>query len=375
VIEIRTLETDELLAWNSMVARFPNATLFHTMEWLNFLGKIYHLEKLPLGLYLDGRMVGLFPMLLTRKGPFRILGSPLTGWGTPCMGPLVEAGLLNEAMHAFDDYVKRLKVHYVEVRFPQADLTLPGLTGFHREPVYTYILNLDGGEEAVWNKLKGTCRTQVRKAIKNNVKIIEPEDRSWVEEFFPMLLRSFSKTGQVPARNKEFYYCLWDDLKPAGKLKVLFAEYEGKRIAAGVFLVFRDTVYFNAGGAYGEYKRVAPNNLIHWHLIKWAIANGFQKYDLCGKGIETIDRFKETFGPDVAARTQFAKAIGLSARLGKAVYGELEPAVRSLQYQINRLGGVFKKSHNHENIETNVSGLIRDSESVFKLHPEPSSKK
>jgi CelD/BcsL family acetyltransferase involved in cellulose biosynthesis len=359
MMEIRTLSNEELREWNSLVEQFPNATLFHTMEWLTFLEKTYHLKKLPLGLYRDGRMVGLFPMLMTRKGLFRILGSPLTGWGTPYMGPLIEAGLLNEAMHAFDDFIKGLKIHYVEVRFPQADLTLPSTSGFHSEPVYTYILDLDGGEDKVWGRLDGKCRNMVRKAIKNDVKIVEPEDRSWVEDFFPMLLRSFSKTGQVPARTKEFYYRLWDDLMPTRKLKVLFAEYEGKRIAAGVFLIYGDTVYFNAGGAYGEYNRVAPNNLIHWHLIKWAVANGFRKYDFCGKGIESIDHFKASFGPEVAARTQFAKASGLTARVGKAVYGELEPAVRALQYQVNRLGGVFRKSRNHENTETDVSGLIR----------------
>jgi len=357
-MEIRTLENKQLLEWNSMVEQFPNATLFHTMEWLTFIEKAYHLKKLPLGLYRDGRIAGLFPMLIARKGPFRILGSPLTGWGTPYMGPLIEAGLLDEAMSAFDSFMKSLKVDYAEVRFPQAGLTLPSMTGFHNEPVYSYILDLDGGEEAVWKKLHSTCRNMVRKAIKNNVKIIEPEDRSWVEDFFPMLVKSFAKTGQVPGRTKNFYYDLWDSLRPSGRIKVLLAEFEGNLIAGAVFLVYRDTAYFNAGGALGKYK-IAPNNLIHWHLIKWAIANGFRKYDFCGKGIESIDHFKETFGPVVVTRTQFAKANSLTARVGKAVYGELEPAVRSLQHQVNRLGGVFRKSRNHENKETDASELMR----------------
>ena len=158
-----------------------------------------------------------------------------------------------------------------------------------------------------------------------------------------MLVSSFAKTGQVPARTKEYYYDLWDYLSPTGKLKVLFAEYEGRRIAGGVFLIYRDTAYFNAGGAYDEYNAVAPNNLMHWHMIRWAATSGFLKYDFCGKGIESIDRFKETFGPDVATRTQFARANGLTARVGRTVYEKLEPAVRILRYHMNKLGGKRKE--------------------------------
>jgi lipid II:glycine glycyltransferase (peptidoglycan interpeptide bridge formation enzyme) len=313
------------------------------MEWLNFLEKAFHLEKLPMGLYQDGSMVGLFPMLMTRKGPFRILGSPLTGWNTPYMGPLIKAELLNEAMSAFNSFIKSLKADYVEVRFPQADLILPSMARFHNEPVYTYIVDLEGGEDKVWSRLKGECRRDVRKALKNNVKIVETEERSWVEDFFPMLQNSFAKTGQVPTRIKESYYDLWDYLNPTGKLKVIFAEYEGHRIAGLAFLTYRDTVYAHAAGAYGKYNRVAPTYLMYWHMIKWAAANGFRKFDFTGKGIKSIDHFKESFGPDVAARTLFTRANGLTARVGRAVYGKLEPAVRTFRYRVNKLGGNQKE--------------------------------
>ena len=290
-MEIRIIGNKELREWNSLVEQFPNATLFHTMEWLNVLERTFHLKKLLLGLYRDGRMVGLFPVLMTRKGLFRILGSPLTGWGTPYMGPLVEAELLDEAMRAFDGFVKSLRVDYVEVRFPQANLSLSSMTRFNNEQVYTYILDLDGSEDKVWSKLKSQCRNKVRKALKSNVKIVEPEEKSWVEDFYPMLTRSFAKTGQVPGRTRGFYYNLWDSLRPVGRLKVLLAEYEGHRVAGGVFPMYRDTIYFIAGGSYGGYNKVAPNNLMHWHMIKWAAMNGLRKYDFCGKGIESIDQF------------------------------------------------------------------------------------
>ena len=78
-------------------------------------------------------------------------------------------------------------------------------------------------------------------------------------------------------------------------------------------------------------------------MIKWAAANGFRKYDFTGKGIESIDQFKESFGPKVAARTQFSRANGPTARVGRAVYGKMEPAVRTFRYRMSKLGGIQKE--------------------------------
>src|SRR5512136_1820439 len=112
-MEVRILENEEVRGWDSLVKQFPGHTLFHTAEWLSFLEATFHLQKLPLGLYRNGRMVGLFPALLDHKGPFKILGSPLTGWWTPYMGPLIDDELLDEAMSAIDGHAKRVGVDYL----------------------------------------------------------------------------------------------------------------------------------------------------------------------------------------------------------------------------------------------------------------------
>lgn len=345
MIEIRILENEKLAEWNSIVAQFPDAAPFHTLEWLTMLEQTYHLKKLPLGLYRDGKIAGLFPLLMARKGPFKILGSPLTGWGTLYMGPLIDAELLDETMRAFVGFVKGLKVDYIEVRFPQADLVLPSMNGFQKEQVYTYIVKLEGSKDQAWKKLTKTCRKNIRKALRNDVKVVETEDRNWVEDFYPMLQMSYAKTGQMPTKSKEFYYNLWDCMKPTGKLKVFFAEYEGRKIAGHIYLANGNTIYSTASGSYSEYNGVAPNNLIHWHFMDWAVTNGFRKYDMAGKGIPSIDRFKESFGPDVSSYTKFHRANSISARLGRAAYGKLELAGRILQYRITKLRGSRQKAH------------------------------
>jgi lipid II:glycine glycyltransferase (peptidoglycan interpeptide bridge formation enzyme) len=38
------------------------------------------------------------------------------------------------------------------------------------------------------------------------------------------------------------------------------------------------------------------NNLLHWHVIQWAMAQGYQFYDLCGIDLPWIGEFKRSFG-------------------------------------------------------------------------------
>jgi hypothetical protein len=342
-MEIRILEDEELNKWNSLLEGFPGRTLFHTAEWLNFLEATFHLQKLPLGFYENGRLLGLFPALLDRKGPFKILGSPLTGWGTPYMGPLIDDERLDEAMVAIDGFANRLKVDYLEVRFPETTQRLPKMEIYDHQAVDTWILGLDCTEDEAWGKLKRECRNRVRKAQKSGVTIVEAQDRECIKEVYSMFVAAFAKYKTTTSKPLQYYYNLWDFLRPAGMIKVVFAEYEGKRIAGGAFVMNADAGYLMEAGSHREYNKVAPNNLVHWHFISWAARNGLRKYDMNGRGIESIDQFKQTFGCHAASWTQYSKTSSGLAKMGRRVYGAVVEKRLALQYQLNRGRNAIRK--------------------------------
>lgn len=335
MIELAILGESESASWNSVVEEFSEATLFHTSEWISFLESSFGLRKLLLGIYKDSQIVGVFPCLLTRKGPFKILGSPLRGWGTAYMGPLVEKGLLQEVMFEFDRLLRKLGIDYVEFSFGEHEEIPRDLLderGYVCEQTFTWILDLEGGEQKLWSNLGDNCRNKVRKGIKNQVAIVEPVGTQWVEEFYPMLLDSLHKHGTSSGKSKTVYHKLQDSLGAAG-LKVLLAQHEGKTIAGGIFPFYKDTVYFWSGGSYGEYNWLAPNNLLQWSLIKWASDNGLRRYDMYGKGIPSIDRFKLSFGSREASYIRCWKAMNPVVRLARDAYSRgvtVERRIRSV---------------------------------------------
>jgi hypothetical protein len=75
--------------WDRHIAAYPQKRIFHESAWLKFLALDHRGEAKVLRVTTrSGEERALWPGLVVRKGPVRIFGSPLRGWGTPVMGPL-----------------------------------------------------------------------------------------------------------------------------------------------------------------------------------------------------------------------------------------------------------------------------------------------
>ena len=86
------------VAWGAIVAAHPDAEVFHGPAWLAYLAASQGAEPVVAAVRADGRTVGHFVGSLVRRFGMRILGSPLRGWGTPCMGFLLDPGVDRRAV-------------------------------------------------------------------------------------------------------------------------------------------------------------------------------------------------------------------------------------------------------------------------------------
>ena len=51
--------------------------------------------------------------------------------------------------------------------------------------------------------------------------------------------------------------------------------------------------------------KFAANSLIQWYAISEAIASGCEQYDMGGLGIDSIDKFKKSFGGKVVSEKRW----------------------------------------------------------------------
>ena len=319
MIELKILEKNELKEWNKIVRESPYGTIFHTLNWMEILERTYNVKKLPIGIYQDDKQIGVFPAFLQRKGIFKLFASPLREAATPYGGPIIKENFLKGVFLAFDKFTKNMG--YVDVTFsPKMNLDYEILRNYSYEERFTYILNLDPGIDDIWKNLNKKCRNMIRKAEKSNVEIIEGDKKECLEEYYKMVEDTYKKSNTKPPISMKYYQMVFDVLYPKKQLKVLFAEYEGELRAGAIFPYFDNRIYYWDGASYQEYNKVAPNNLIQWHLIEWAVENEFKVYDMIGANIPSIAKFKASFGGDMVKYFYVYKFNSVLAKYGRSAY-------------------------------------------------------
>lgn len=285
--------------WEALLERFADYTIFHTGPWLSIVQASHGVKPVCAMAEQGGECIGVWPYLEKRKGPFRAIGSPLPGWSTAYMGPLIAEHVdVHATIKAFLDhslfrryayFACRTLVHRHDVDLAPFGFDL--LTKFE-----TYWIELDRSEEELWDGLKSECRSRVRKAEKLGVEVRRETDGAFLDDFWKMSEETFAKSHIQPTHTREFCVQTWRRLAPLNRVHVLSAFVEGRRAATLMLPFDTHTMYYWGGASFQEFREIPVNNLLHWQAIKDAKAMGLVRYDFVssegGPG-----RFKKTFGP------------------------------------------------------------------------------
>ena len=300
---LKVISHDTYAAWfEQQRGLLQHCSPFHHPAWLAAVGKTLPFEVVFVGGYYGHELVAALPGVLTRRGPFRLFGSPLRGTMTSELGP-VGLALPSTAPELFDSVQrysrfarKQWGVEYTEValrEFPVAQHDLGG--GWERSERCSYRLLLDRDEAALWAALKPRARRHIRKAQQLGIRIVPLDD---ARLYYRMLDETFARRGTSGWHPEHFFRVLLDELVPQQVVWALGAEYEGQIIAAGLFLRDDQELYYLSGASFSHYRYLPTSYLLHWHVITSAVRAGIQVYDFAGRGnIPSIDHFKESFSP------------------------------------------------------------------------------
>lgn len=318
--------------WDNVVAGFEEGTIFHTMAWMQVVEKLYGAEKLPMGIFDGSDLLGVFPFFCIRRGPIKILGSPLGGVGYG--GPLIRKTFYRAVIEQVDGLLKHLGTGYIGFR-SLAPLSPKTLTDNHYgiQELKTIILPLNQKSQQLWDNLKSECRTAIRKARKNNVRIIEATNKNFLDVYYEMAKDTYKKSNRLPPLSKSAYSVIWDLLKPYDRIRVMLAKHDDQVVAGGIFFHFNNRLYYWDGASFPDYYSLCPNNLLHWSLIEWGANNGVTQYDMLGANIPSIAKFKLSFGGDLRTYTYAYKDATLPAYIGRRLYQFLIPQIRRVQYR------------------------------------------
>lgn len=291
--QLEDLSPEQIERWNTLILPCSQREIFHRSEWLNYLSAAHGANIRRWSIVQGGRAVGYFCAGIVRKGPFRILGSPLKSWGTNYLGPLSEEPLDTGALlGAFDDLARRERLSLFEIESPALTAELLPGAGYEPVPGWTYTVKLSSEPNDTWMAMRSSCRKSVRKAAKSGLTAEDTSEVEIADQYYDQFVDLMGRKGLSPPYSRSCPRLLFQSLRGAGLLIALrVRDAEGRLLATGLFPHDDRTIYYWGGASWQDGRDLCPNDLMHWTVMEMACRRGIGMYNMCGNG-----PFKRKFG-------------------------------------------------------------------------------
>ncbi|HTK60347.1 MAG TPA: peptidoglycan bridge formation glycyltransferase FemA/FemB family protein [Candidatus Baltobacteraceae bacterium] len=186
------------------------------------------------------------------------------------------------------------------------------------QPGQTLVVDLAQEREAIMAAMHEKWRYNIRLAERKGVKVYMTGERgTGASDVFWDLLEETTERDRFRAHGKEYYRSMLEALSgdPAtdGKTRpvarLVFAEHDGRVLAANLMVYFGDTAVYLHGASSRVRRELMAPHLLHWTAMLDAKGWGYKAYDFWGvapEGAEDhpwagITRFKRGFGGNYVA--------------------------------------------------------------------------
>lgn len=169
------------------------------------------------------------------------------------------------------------------------------------QPRYVFRLDTkDKTEDELFKNLHSKTRYNVRLATKKGV-VIKEGSREDLKVFHKIMVTTGIRDGFI-TRPLSYFERMYDCL---GKkhMKLLMAYYNDEPISGVIVIIYGNKTWYLYGASSNEHRNLMPNYLLQWEMVKIALANKSDIYDLRGvPGIADnsngLYRFKKGFGAE-----------------------------------------------------------------------------
>jgi serine/alanine adding enzyme len=268
---MNVIVNSEASAWDSFVQCAQGGTSYHRFKWKDVITKSFGHQCFYLGAVDDnGELCGVLPLVHMRSRLFGhfLISVPFVNYGgLLCNSDSAACVLLDEA----ERLRRSFGATHVELR--HAGRSLTGIPS--RQHKVTMLLDLAGDVDGQWRALNGKVRNQIRKAEKSGLQSVIGH-LELLDAFYAVLARNMRDLG-TPVYAKSFFRNILEAFPDTTRIFCVYRE--GRMIAAGIGSWFKATFEVPWASSISDYNALCPNNMLYWEAIRFAIRNGFKKFD------------------------------------------------------------------------------------------------
>ena len=280
--------TDRTL-WDAYVTNHPTASNYHRYAWREVIENSFgHTCHYLAAKEKAGDIVGVLPLVYMQSMLFgRFLVSlPFFNYGgLLCDNQEIGNVLLSEAAALRGT----LGAAHVELRHTEP---WPGELPTKQAKV-SMLLDLGCDSELLWKGFNAKLRNQVRKAEKSGC-TTAVGSLELLADYYTVFVRNMRDLG-TPVYGEKFFSEILRVFPEDSRIIAVYLE--GKPVAAGLVVRFRDTIEIPWASSIRDYNTLCPNNLLYWTALQHAITIDCSRFDF-GRSTpgEGTYKFKEQWG-------------------------------------------------------------------------------
>lgn len=272
--------------WAEMLARHPNASIFHSVPWLEALRRTY----------------GYIPSVLTTSGPgeplqngivFSEVRSWITGRRLVSLPFSDHCELLWDQPEAANSLLRYLATErergqwsYVEIRSRDQQFgDLSAGTDFRKTNTYfLHEIDLNPSADKIFRSFhKSSIQRRIRHAELVGLQEVSGNGDELVEVFYGLFVQT-RRRHKLPPQPRVWFRNLRDSLGDALTVRVAYKD--GMAVAAILTLRFKDIVYYKYGASDTQFHKLGAGPWLMWRAIRDAKETGASRFDL-GRSEET----------------------------------------------------------------------------------------
>ena len=274
-----------------------------------------------------GEIVAAWPFFLIKKKGFRLITMPCL---TQSLGIWIKYPQ-NQKYVTRLSYEKKIIGELIN-KLPQFDFLSQNFflfltnwlpfywRGFQQTTRYTYRIDLSRSLAEIESDLDQDNRKAIKKGKSGNLEVVEENN---IDSLFLLVKKTFLRQKTQVPFSKEFLMKLHAAALRHNLGKVYVAKVGGIPIAAGLFVVDSEAIYYLVGGFDQEHAAIRPMNFLLWAVICEAKKMGIKHFDFEGSMIEDVEGFFRSFGATQTPYFNIHKTPSKILRLYKFIKGYL----------------------------------------------------
>lgn len=282
----------EYPGWDDLLLSNENYSFFHSSHWARVLHEAYNYKPVYTSLISEGKLNALIPLMevksyLTGK---RGVSLPFTDYCKPFISDAPD----KEYIFSFvKEHAKKNGWKYIEIRGNGGLFVDVPPSSFY----YGHTLDLSPGEENIFSGFKSTTQRNIKKALREDLKVRLETSLASIEEFYRLNCMTRKEHG-IPPQPFHFFKKIYEHIISKGHGLVALAIHSGRAIAGTVYFHFGPKVLYKYGASDKRYQQLRANNLVMWEAIRHFLQKGYKS--LCFGRTEPGNRgllqFKQGWG-------------------------------------------------------------------------------